>query len=103
DWLQAGALNYYVRSITPSDIGSRQSDTAGTVGFSVTHPDTLCTPITGDCTRYLDGTGTAKYPHRDQVGRTHDQALAPVYMFLNGARTAGAYDGGHTCTSSLPI
>jgi hypothetical protein len=56
----------------------------------MTAPDTVSTAGT----RYFDGSGPHGYPCRDQVGRTHDQALAPVYEWNNGSVHTGTWDGG---------
>jgi hypothetical protein len=47
--------------------------------------DSTCSAITpGDtASTFFDGSGAGGYPGRDQPGRTHNQALAPVYEWLN--------------------
>lgn len=63
--------------------------------FLSTAPDTICTgAATGTCTQALDlgGTGTFGYPCRDQPGRTHNQALAPLYQWNNGSQQYAPLD-----------
>lgn len=55
-----------------------------------TTSDTDCTtnddcPGGETCSRYLDGGGTGDYPLRDQIGRTTNQALLPLYFWNNGS------------------
>jgi hypothetical protein len=47
--------------------------------------DSTCSAITpGDtASTFFDGNGAGGYPARDQPGRTHNQALAPMYEWLN--------------------
>jgi hypothetical protein len=47
--------------------------------------DATCAAITpGDtASTFFDGSGPSGYPTRDQPGRTHNQALAPIYEWLN--------------------
>lgn len=53
--------------------------------------DSTCSAITpGDtATTFFDGNGPGGYPARDEPGRTHNQALAPVYEWDNGTNDPG--------------
>lgn len=62
----------------------------GVAKWCALNPDTTCTADTicsalsvGDtCSRFLDTNG-GNYPYRDQVGRVHNQVLAPAYEWSN--------------------
>jgi hypothetical protein len=93
-WGYCDGTNWDLGSVNPSDIGSRTAQAANTgVRFLAAEPDTLCASG-ATCTRYLDGAGSHGYPCRDQPGRTHNQVLAPLYEWDNGAVHTVPFDGG---------
>lgn len=104
-WGHADGTAWLLQSSNLSDIGSRTVCTPQGTGCNVlflsTAPDTLCTFGAANCTRNFDGAGTGGYPARDQVGRTHDQALSPLYVWNNGGVAVGWYDGGFSCGVGL--
>jgi len=82
--------------------GSRQCSTSGGVKFCSLDRDRVCTSDStcsaagaGTCSTYFDGSGSEGYACRDQPGRTHNQALEPIYAWGNsGGVDVGMYDGG---------
>jgi hypothetical protein len=87
---------------------SRTASVGGGVKFCSLARDTLCRTDTdcagsggGTCSTYVDGSGPGGYACRDQIGRTHDQALSPVYGWNNGSVHLGTYDGGYGCGLGL--
>jgi len=110
-WGNCDGTNWKLESIDPTTQAGRTNSTNGTVFWCNINRDTTatsnstCSAITpGDtATAYFDGNpggtggGAAGYACRDNVGRTHNQALAPVYEWLNspdpgiGAYGASAY------------
>lgn len=103
-WGACNGTNWQLGSTDFSSNASRTSSTNGGVKFCSAKRDNVCTSDTactaiggGTCSTFVDGAGTAGYACRDQVGRTHDQALAPVYAWNNGSITLGTYSGGGAC------
>jgi hypothetical protein len=117
-WGSCDGTNWQIGSTDYSANGSRAvSQYTGTladplspldsthVSFCKINRDQVCTADStcsamsaGDtCTTFFDGSGPSAYPCRDQPGRTHNQALAPIYAWLNtgtNAPSAGSYNGG---------
>jgi len=103
-WKTCDGTNWEIGSTSFSAQASRIASTNGGVKFCSTKRDTVCTADStcaavggGTCSSFFDGAGPGGYPCRDQVGRSHDQALAPVYVWSNGSVSATPYDGGNTC------
>jgi hypothetical protein len=95
-WGYCDGTQWDLGSVTPSEGGSRQVQAANTgVRWLSTAPDTLCASG-GTCTRYFDGPDAKGYPCRDQPGRTHNQALAPLYAWDNGTIAIVPFDGNTT-------
>jgi hypothetical protein len=91
NWGACNGTNWKLVSIDPTTTNGRTNSTSGTVFWCAINRDTpaisnaTCSAITpGDtATTYFDGSGAGGYPCRDNPGRTHNQALAPVYAWLN--------------------
>ena len=101
-WGACNGTNWEIGSTDFKSNASRQSSTNGGVKFCSLDRDRVCTSDStcsaasaGTCSTYFDGSGNAGYPCRDQPGRTHNQALEPVYAWGNtGGVDIGVYDGG---------
>ncbi len=110
-WGTCNGTNYMLSSTDPSSNGSRTVCTSGSgcnVKWCSNARDTMCTSDSncsggGTCSAYLDGNGTNGYACRDQVGRTTNQLLSPLYIWNNGAGGVGTYDGGTGCAISSEI
>jgi len=107
-WQTCNGTNYTLGSMDLSANASRVAGTTGTVKWCSNARDTRCTTDSncsggGTCTTYLDGNGSLGYACRDQVGRTTNQALAPLYVWNNGSAGVGTYDGGTGCSISSII
>ena len=97
--------NWEVGSTKFSAQASRTSSTNGGVTFCSGDRDRVCTSDStcsavgaGTCSTYFDGSGAGGYACRDQPGRTHGQALSPVYAWSNtGGVSLSTYDGGTGC------
>lgn len=107
-WGTCDGTNWQIGSTNFSAQASRTASTSGGVKFCSTARDTVCTSDAvctaiggGTCSTFLDGAGTGGYACRDQPGRTHDQALAPIYGWNNGSMSIGTYDGGFSCGTGL--
>lgn len=93
DWEVVGSGNYKLRSASLSANGSRECDTAGTVGFNTVDKETLGS-FGGSFQRYFDGSGTGNYPGRDQPGIAPGQVTDPIYVWSNGGHDSALYNGG---------
>ncbi len=106
-WGTCDGTKWKLNSIDHTLNVGRVNSVTGTAMWCANHPDTACTTDAdcpgSSCSRYFDGTGASGYPCRDQIGRTHDQALSPVYAWGNtGAVALGSYDGGNTsCDAAI--
>jgi hypothetical protein len=105
-WQTCNGTNWQIGSTDFKAQASRVASTNGGVKFCSNARDTVCTSDAacgsgGTCSTYFDGSGPGGYACRDQVGRTHDQKLSPLYVWNNGAGDAGTYDGGSSCGSGL--
>lgn len=100
DWGTCDGTNWEIGSKIFSAQGSRTCSPNGGVKFCAQARDTVCTSDAdcgssgGTCSTYFDGSASGGYACRDQVGRTHNQALAPIYVWNNGSVLAGTYNGG---------
>lgn len=108
-WQTCDGTNWEIGSTDFSNIGSRTCSTNGGVKFCAINRDTVCTAdatcsaITqGDtCSTYFDGAGAGGNACRDQVGRTHNQVLSPLYAWNNGSIGITPYNGGYSCGLGL--
>ena len=106
-WGACDGTNWKLNSIDHTLDAGRATSTSGVGMWCANHPDTACTSDAGcpgsTCSRYFDGPGASGYACRDQVGRSHDQALAPVYAWNNtGGVGLGTFDGGNpSCDAGL--
>jgi hypothetical protein len=89
-WGVCNGTNWELQSIDPTTTQGRTTSTSGGTYFVVAHRDSTTNSVT---TAFFDGnpggSGASGYACRDSIGRTHDQALAPVYAWLNGSVTMG--------------
>ncbi len=107
-WQTCNGTNWQIGSTNLSAQASRAASTNGGVKFCSGDRDLVCTADAtcsavgaGTCSTYFDGAGTGGYACRDQVGRTHGQALSPLYAWSNGSVAIGTYDGGFSCGPGL--
>jgi hypothetical protein len=107
-WGSCNGTNWQIGSTDFSSDASRTCSLTGGVKFCSIARDTVCTTDStcsaiggGTCSTFFDGTGLGGYPCRDQVGRTHNQVLAPIYAWNNGGLALGPYDGGGACGLGL--
>lgn len=107
-WGTCDGTQYKLSSADFKSDGSRSTSTSGSVKFCSIKRDTVCTSDStcasvngGTCSTFFDGSGTSGYACRDQPGRTHDQALSPIYAWNNGNVHLGTYDGGGSCGPGL--
>jgi hypothetical protein len=105
-WQVCNGTRWQLGSTNFSTDASRIASANGGVKFCSNDRDKVCTSDAacgtgGTCSAYLDGSGTGGYPCRDQVGRTHAQQSAPLYVWNNSTVKAGSYDGGNSCGLGL--
>jgi hypothetical protein len=94
-WGNCNGTNWKLMSIDPTTSAGRTNSASGTVFWCAINRDTpatsntTCSALTpGDtATAYFDGnpdgSGAPGSACRDNPGRTHNQALAPVYVWMN--------------------
>jgi hypothetical protein len=106
-WGTCDGTDWEIGSTDLSAQASRISSTNGGVKFCSVARDTLCTTDAtctaingGTCSTFFDGSAANGYACRDQIGRTHDQVLAPLYVWNNG-KSAEPNDSGLTCGSGI--
>lgn len=86
NWGYCNGTHWDVKRITPlsaQDITTMVPEDTGVARFLSTTPSIFCTYGAGNCTRFLDGTGTDGYPCRNQAGRGPNEVLMPVYEVDN--------------------
>ena len=103
-WQTCDGTKLELGSMNLSTSANRTASSSGGVKWCSGARDVMCTADStcsaigaGTCSTYLDGSGTQGYPCRDQIGRTHNQELAPLYVWNNGGVEAGTYDAGNAC------
>jgi hypothetical protein len=115
-WDTCDGTNYAVGSTDPNAQASRETHpttgaaSSSNVLFCSGNRDQTCTATsqcsaagTGTCTAFFDGTGTAGYPCRDQVGRGHGQTLDPVYLWNNTNMGGFVSNGPATCSPTTLV
>ena len=97
-WDDCDGSNYKLNSANLSAQGSRECNTAGTVGFCTGDNETIGTfgnaCSGGTYSRYFDGSGTGGFPGRDQPGIKPGQVIEAIYCWDNDSHLLGTYDGG---------
>jgi hypothetical protein len=107
-WQTCNGTNWQLGSTSFSSNASRTASIDGGVRFCSGARDTVCATDStcsaigaGTCSTFFDGAEGGGYACRDQVGRTHDQQLSPLYVWNNGSVGAGTYDGGFSCGAGI--
>jgi hypothetical protein len=98
-WQMCNGTNWQIGSKDFTATASRTCSTSGGTKFCSTKRDTVCQSDSdcaavsgGTCSTYFDGSGSGGYGCRDQVGRTHDQVVSPVYSWNNGNAGIDVFD-----------
>jgi hypothetical protein len=85
-----------------NDLAVCTSGTNCTVKWCSNARDTTCTSDSecpgGTCSSYFDGSEAGGYPCRDQVGRTTNQVLSPLYIWNNGTEGVGTWNCAKTAS-----